>query len=95
MLRSHSGRIDATANGQRTLPRPCRPLPRRPRRSHRLPFGTAVEIEGTDLNGTGAVLRKARVTTQERPDRLLAPPSDGFGAWIGFHRPGAPALWNV
>ena len=60
-----------------------------------LPFAAAVGIESADLDRTRAVLEEAGVTRHERPDRLLVPPSESLGAWIDFHRPGAPPLWTT
>ena len=59
------------------------------------PFGAAVGIESADLDHTRAVLAKAGAAFHERSDRLLLPPSEGLGAWIDFHRPGAEPLWTT
>ncbi len=59
------------------------------------PFGAALAIESADLDCTRATLSQAGITCHERPDRLLVPPCDGLGAWIDFHRAGAPPLWAV
>jgi len=58
-----------------------------------LPFAAAVGIESADLDRTRFLLANAGITIHGRPDRLLVPPSDGLGAWIDFHRAGAPPLW--
>lgn len=58
-----------------------------------LPFAAAVGIESADLDRTRFLLANAGTTIHGRPDRLLVPPSEGLGAWIDFHRPGAPPLW--
>ncbi len=57
------------------------------------PFGAAVGIESADLDRTRFLLANAGITVHGRPDRLLVPPQEGLGAWIDFHRPGAPPLW--
>ncbi|MCY3754903.1 MAG: VOC family protein [Alphaproteobacteria bacterium] len=58
-----------------------------------LPFAAAVGIESADLDRTRFLLANAGITIHGRPDRLLVPPSEGLGAWIDFHRAGAPPLW--
>ena len=60
-----------------------------------LPFAAAVGIESADLDRTRFLLANAGITIHGRPERLLVPPSEGLGAWIDFHRPGAPPLWAV
>lgn len=57
------------------------------------PFAAAVGIESADLDRTRFLLANAGITVHGRPNRLMVPPSDGLGAWIDFHRPGAPPLW--
>ncbi len=57
------------------------------------PFGAAVGVESADPDQTRSVLEKAGAAFHERRDRLLVPPSEGLGAWIDFHHPGAPPFW--
>ena len=57
------------------------------------PFGAAVGIESADLDRTRFLLANSGITVHGRPNRLLVPPQEGLGAWIDFHRPGAPPLW--
>ena len=57
------------------------------------PFGAAVAIESAELDRTRFLLANAGIAVHGRPDRLLVPPQEGLGAWIDFHRPGAPPLW--
>ena len=57
------------------------------------PFGAAVGIESADLGRSRAALAAAGAAFHERPGRLLVPPQEGSGAWIDFHRPGAPPVW--
>ena len=58
-----------------------------------LPFAAALGIESADLDRTRFLLANAGITIHGRPDRLLVPPAEGLGAWIDFHRAGAPPLW--
>ena len=57
------------------------------------PFAAAVGIESADLDRTRFLLANAGITVHGRPNRLLVPPTEGLGAWIDFHRPGAAPLW--
>ena len=66
------------------LPSPSSPPP---------PAGVVTGIESADLDRARAALAAGGVAFHDRGERLLIAPEDGLGAWLDFHRPGAPPLW--